>query len=97
MARTVEFSEFVLIFANSCFIHLGLVANPITDQVETNLPAAQNTIDTLAMLQEKTKNNLTKEEEDLLSRLLHELRMAYIAQVKQQNEAPKEKPKDGKE
>jgi hypothetical protein len=53
--------------------------NPMTDKKEEDLPQAKFIIDTLGMLQEKTKGNLTPEESKLLENMLYELRTQYVA------------------
>jgi len=58
---------------------LGLLPNPVTQKAEANLDQARHTIDMLAMLQEKTRGNRTREESDDLENVLHELRMAFVA------------------
>ena len=60
-------------------ISLGLLPNPATDKPEPHLPQARHTIDMLQMLQEKTEGNRTPEETEEFDRILHELRMAYVA------------------
>ena len=62
-------------------MHLGLVPGN-DDKGEVNLPMARQTIDCLAMLEEKTKGNLTGEEERLLSEILYDLRMRFVAAEK---------------
>jgi len=52
--------------------------NPITKKIEKNLEQARFLIDTLAILKEKTKGNLTKEEEALLDDALFNLRLMYV-------------------
>ena len=59
-------------------IFLGDMPNPITNQPEKNLRQAKFLIDTLALLREKTKGNLNKQEEDLLNGSLYELQMRYV-------------------
>ena len=51
----IDFSRFCLFMATSALIHLGESANPETNTTEVNLPLAHQTIDILAMLEEKTK------------------------------------------
>ena len=75
----LDFSTFVLSLATSGMVHLGLV--PLgegTEPSEPNLPLAQQTIDTLDMLQEKTRGNLSDEETKLLQSVLYELRMSFV-------------------
>jgi hypothetical protein len=58
---------------------LGQVPNPITGKTEVRLDMAKHFIDTLAILEEKTKGNLTAEEQQLLSAVLHQARVGYLA------------------
>ena len=58
-------------------MQLGLAA-PQGAQPEVDLIGARQTIDTLSMLQQKTKGNLTPAEENMFQNLLYELRMAYL-------------------
>jgi hypothetical protein len=57
---------------------LGVVPNPLTDKAELRLDHAKHTIDTLAMLQEKTEGNRTPAESEALEQMLHELRLAFV-------------------
>ncbi len=60
-------------------IFLGVIGNPMNDnQVEVNLDQARLLIDTLAILKEKTKGNLNKEEEGLLNASVYELQLKYV-------------------
>ena len=80
VAPTIDFYTFVLSLASAAFVHLGDAPHPETGQpVEPNLPVAQQTIDILAMLREKTKGNLTSEEEHFLENLLTDLRLRFVA------------------
>jgi hypothetical protein len=63
-------------------IFLGVIPNPITQQPEKDLPQAKYNIDLLGILMEKTKGNLSKEEEQALEGILYELRMNYISMNK---------------
>lgn len=65
--------------AAQCMMGLGLMPDPFTNEVSTNLDLAKHQIDTLDMLEQKTEGNRTKEETDLLSNSLHELRMLYVS------------------
>ncbi len=73
-----DFKFFVTTLTLQASIALGHMANPSTGKTEKDPAQAKFLIDTLAMLQEKTKGNLTKEEADLLENLLYELRLAYV-------------------
>ena len=59
-------------------MQLGTVEDPSTGKKTKDLEMAKHTIEMIAMLQEKTVNNLTGDEENLLKALLSELRMAYV-------------------
>ena len=63
---------------SQALIGLGQVANPLTQKQELNLEEAKFAIDTLQMLQEKTKGNLTDEEKKYLDAVLNDLRMRFI-------------------
>ena len=65
----------VFSLSSSAFINLGAIPDPDTGKVEKNLPLAKQTIDLLGLLREKTRNNLTPEEEKLFDHLLYDLRM----------------------
>lgn len=78
-ARGVSFVHLVWSLAQSVAVHLGDVEDPVSGQpAAPNLPAAQQMIDLLAVLEEKTRGNLTAEERQLLDQLLYELRMRYV-------------------
>jgi hypothetical protein len=76
----VDFSTFVLSLGTSALYHLGVVPHPETGQKLSppELSLARNTIDTLEMLQEKTRGNLDGQERELIESLLYELRMHFV-------------------
>ena len=78
----VDFSTFLLSLAHSALMHLGVARDPSGAEAERNLPLAQQTIDLLALLAEKTRGNLTGEEERLIEQLLYDLRTRYVEQRK---------------
>jgi hypothetical protein len=65
--------------ATSALVNLGEVPNPVDNKQSVELDMARHNIDTLAMLGEKTKGNLTASEEQLLAGLLNELRLKFVA------------------
>ncbi len=77
-ATPIDFSTFVLSLASSVMLHLGKVPDPSGGNAKPNLALARQSIDMLAMLQEKTRGNLNDEEEQLMIRLLHDVRMAWV-------------------
>lgn len=74
----IDFSTFVLSINSSALLQLGLIEDPASGQKTKNLPMAKQTIDLLAMLEDKTRGNLTSDEENILKNLLYELRMLYV-------------------
>jgi uncharacterized protein DUF1844 len=74
----VDFSTFVLSLSHSALMHLGEAPNPETGRVERNLPLARQTIDLIGMLDEKTKGNLSGEEERLIGQILFDLRLRFV-------------------
>ena len=74
----IDFSTLVLSLATSAMVHMGLVPESEGGSTEMNLPLAQQTIDTLELLQNKTRGNLTDDETRLLQSVLYELRMSYV-------------------
>lgn len=79
----VDFAAFVMMLTNNVMMFLGQVPNPLTQQPQIDLAQAQHTIDVIMMLREKTRGNLTTEEDRFLQELLPQLQMAYV-QAKQQ-------------
>ncbi|HEY3381896.1 MAG TPA: DUF1844 domain-containing protein [Vicinamibacterales bacterium] len=76
---TITFSLFVLSLSASAEIHLGILPPPGADKpAPPNLKEAAHLIELLAMLQEKTANNLEESEEQLLDAVLYDLRMRYV-------------------
>lgn len=75
---TQRFIEFVMMHAQNAALFLGQIPNPKTGQGEVNLELAKMFIDQLAMIQEKTRGNLTNEEAAVLKNALSNLQMAYV-------------------
>lgn len=75
----IDFMTFVLSLGSSAMVHLGNSPHPETGDRRPNLALARQTIDILAMLQEKTVGNLTGEEERILGSLLTDLRIVYVS------------------
>jgi len=79
----IDFYTFIVSLGSSALIHLGDAPHPETGKAAAaNLPLAQQTIDVLAMLREKTKGNLTGEEEQLFDHLLRDLRLRFVERSK---------------
>jgi hypothetical protein len=78
-AKPIDFYTFILSIGSSVVVHLGEAPHPETGKpAEKNLPLAQQSIEILAMLQEKTRGNLAPEEARLLEQLLFDLKLGYV-------------------
>jgi hypothetical protein len=85
----ISFVAFVLSLAHTAAVHFGDVPDPVTGgKIEANLPAAQQMIDILALIELKTRGNLTAEERQLLEQVLYELRMRFVEASKGEQGAP---------
>ncbi len=76
------FLQLVLGLQHNGMIALGKLMNPMTRQIEKNLEAARDTIDTLAALEARTQGNLESDEARVLQQVLTELRMNYVDELK---------------
>ena len=74
----IDFNSFVFSLSTSVLIQLGEIEDPFTQKPAKNLPLAKQTIDLIGMLKEKTKGNLTPQEEKLMETILYDLRMRYV-------------------
>ncbi len=82
----IDFNTFILSLRTSALMHLGEL--PDAEDQKANLGLAKGSIDCLVLLEEKTKGNLTGEEERLLSEVLYDLRLRFVTACK----AAKDKP-----
>jgi hypothetical protein len=82
----VTFTAFVMSLNTSALFHLGEISDPATGEKQQNLNLVKHTIDTLQLLEDKTKGNLTEEEQDIFKNVLYDLKMRYVAKVSQQSE-----------
>jgi Domain of unknown function (DUF1844) len=75
----VSFAGFILSLATTAAVHFGDIADPSTgERQQPDLVAAHQMVDLIAMLQDKTKGNLTSDESKLVEDLLYELRLRYV-------------------
>jgi hypothetical protein len=74
----VTLATFIFSLSSSALLHLGEIPDPDTNAVEVRLPLAKHIIDTLGMLQEKTRGNLEPDEDNLLKSVLYDLRLRYV-------------------
>jgi hypothetical protein len=78
-----DFTTFVLSIASAAMMGLGLAPRPDSGKQEVDLNLARQNIDLLEMIEQKTKNNLSAEEEKLLGRVLFEIRTKFLEVSKQ--------------
>jgi hypothetical protein len=74
----VTFSSLALSFNTAALFHMGELVHPESGQKKVDLELAKNAIDTLAMLEDKTRGNLDADEGELLTRMLYELKMRFV-------------------
>lgn len=74
----VNFSSLIISLSYSALFHLGETADPQSGEKAKDLPLAKHAIDTIAMLKDKTKGNLTDEEQRFLDNLLTDLRLRFV-------------------
>ncbi len=76
------FTIFLSSLSMQAMIAMGKLQNPLTNRIEKNMEQAKYLIDTLGVLKDKTRGNLTKEEETMLDESLFNLRMLYVEEKK---------------
>jgi hypothetical protein len=79
------FLQLVLSLEASAMQQMGKLQNPITGKTESNLELAKATIDMLSMIEKKTEGNLSEDEDRLLKRILYQLRMNYVDELKSEH------------
>ena len=83
----IDFSTFVVSLSHSALVHLG-DATEADGSLDKDLPMAHQTIDILALLQDKTKGNLDGDEERLLAQVLYDLRMRFVEVARESSKLP---------
>ena len=86
----IDFISFISDLITTARLYLQGFRDPETEQVIVNLGLAKRMIDTLEMLEEKTKGNLTAPESNFLVNSLYDLRMGYVRAVNSQKDAPEQ-------
>ncbi|MBI4666111.1 MAG: DUF1844 domain-containing protein [Nitrospinae bacterium] len=74
----IDFSTFILSLSSSAVYHMGGFQDPYSGKTSINLDLAKQSIDILAMMEEKTRGNLAPDEQRLLSHTLYDLRMRFV-------------------
>ncbi|HEX4413982.1 MAG TPA: DUF1844 domain-containing protein [Lacipirellulaceae bacterium] len=82
-----SFEMLVTTLATEALMAMGQIPHPVTNEVVLRRNQAQYLIDTLDLLREKTKNNLSPQEQKLIEAVLHQARMVFIAVTNEQTNA----------
>ena len=82
----IDFATFIISMSHSALIQLGEYPHPENEEVHADLPLARQTIDLLGVIEEKTRGNLSGDEERLLAQVLFDLRMRCMEQEKKKKE-----------
>jgi hypothetical protein len=81
------FVNLILIFQGAAMQQMGKILNPLSGKIERNIEQARFSIDTLAMLKEKTRGNLSADLERLLDSTLLNLRMNFVEESAKPDQA----------
>ncbi len=76
--RPLDFSSFILSLANTALFQLGFVKVSESEEAQQDLPGARQIIDIIAMLEDRTRGNLTDQEKKIITETLFQLRMAFV-------------------
>jgi hypothetical protein len=79
--QPIDFLSYILSYYTQGLVLLGEVPNPYTNKKEEDIEAARPMIEILSMLEQKTKGNLSNEEEQMLGKVLYDLRMMFMAKT----------------
>lgn len=89
---SVNFTNFVASLVSSAFAYLGGLRDPETNKPIVHLELAKHAIDTLGMIKEKTKGNLTATENNFLENMLYDLKMSYVRAVNNMEREKQDEP-----
>jgi hypothetical protein len=78
----VTFPAFVMSLNTSALYHLGEIQDPATGKTVVDFDLARHAIDTLVLIQNKTKGNLDRDEEELLRNILYDIKLRFVKAVK---------------
>jgi len=78
----VNFNSLIFSLSSSALFHLGEIADPQTNEKKRDLPLAKHAIDTIAMLEERTKGNLSDDEAKFIDSVLTDLRWRFVKAAK---------------
>jgi hypothetical protein len=78
----VTFMAFVMSLNTSALFHLGEIADPVNGEKLIDLPLARHAIDTLALLEDKTRGNLDNDEMEMPKNVLYDVKLKFVAVAK---------------
>ncbi len=78
----IDFPSLIFIYVQTALIHLGELEDPVQQKSVENFDAARQMIDILELLQEKTRGNITAQEDQYLEKALFDLRLLYVQKAK---------------
>ena len=78
----VTFPAFIMSLNTSVLYHLGEIGDPATGKRQPDFDLARHGIDTLVLLEEKTRGNLEKDEEELLKNIIYDVKLRFVKAVK---------------
>jgi hypothetical protein len=90
--EATSFSAHIFQLATASLVYMGAAKLPGADKIESNLPLAKLTIDTLDMLKAKTEGNRTADESALLDDVLYQLRLTFVKAESAPPATPPDKP-----
>lgn len=85
----IMFIQIAAMFQTAALQQMGKLKNPMTEKIEKDLQQAQLSIDILDMFKEKTKGNLSPDEERFLSNILQDLKLNYVDELAKDAQRPK--------
>ena len=74
----VTFASFILSLNTTALFHLGEIPHPESGKSNVDLELVKHAIDTLSILRDKTRGNLDKNEEELVTNILYDLKIRYV-------------------
>jgi hypothetical protein len=80
--QQITLATFLVSLSTQALMLLGEIPNPVTNQMETDLDGVREVIDLIGMVKEKTRGNLDPAEARLIDKILYDLRMRYVEQVR---------------
>ncbi len=87
------FIQLVSMFQGAALQQMGKLKNPVTEKVEKEMQQAQLSIDVLDMLKEKSRGNLSPDEERFLTGVLQDLKLNYVDELAKGSQPPAEPQK----